>query len=99
MSDVQRARVRDLYAAAHAAARYDARNACYAMSNADEYWAEGTQAWFDATARVDVNGGVNSRDALCERDADLAALMVEVYGEGGGWRYTHDCPGAFVVPS
>eukprot|EP00967_Tisochrysis_lutea_P157827 scaffold321232_cov17-Tisochrysis_lutea.AAC.1 len=25
---------------------------CYAMENADEYWAEGTQAWFEATTRT-----------------------------------------------
>jgi len=25
---------------------------CYAISNADEYWAEGTQAWFEATIRT-----------------------------------------------
>ncbi len=71
---------------------------CYAASNADEYWAEGTQvphlccapaccravqhgpaaapytllsttatctqAWFDATVRRDVNGGINSRQGL-----------------------------------
>lgn len=39
----------DAYAAAHASGGYDV--SCYMMENESEYWAEGTQAWFDATVR------------------------------------------------
>ncbi|KAF8071143.1 GPA3 [Scenedesmus sp. PABB004] len=69
---------------------------CYAMENADEYWAEGTQAWFGATARTDVNGGVSSRAALRRRDPQLAALLQRVYGRNP-WQYVGTCPGSFVV--
>lgn len=37
------------YEAAAASGAYD--SSCYMMANASEYWAEGTQAWFDATVR------------------------------------------------
>ena len=37
------------YEAARASGGYDL--SCYMMANESEYWAEGTQAWFDATVR------------------------------------------------
>jgi hypothetical protein len=52
----------------------------YMMANKNEYWAEGTQAWFDVTVRKDVNGGINTRGAVKEHDPDLAAVLEKVYG-------------------
>mmetsp|Transcript_22933 Transcript_22933/g.74282 ORF Transcript_22933/g.74282 Transcript_22933/m.74282 type:complete len:265 (+) Transcript_22933:828-1622(+) len=60
---------------------------CYMASNPDEYWAEGTQAWFDATARTDVNGHVSSRARLCAHDPALALLLRHAYGDTA-WRFT-----------
>ena len=60
---------------------------CYMGSNADEYWAEGTQAWFDATVREDVNACVNSRSRLKAHDPALALLLKHAYGDGP-WRFT-----------
>ena len=60
---------------------------CYMASNADEYWAEGTQAWFDATIRRDVNSGVNNRTRLQAHDPALALLLSSTYGDGP-WRFT-----------
>ena len=39
----------EAYRAARQGGRYDA--SAYCMSNECEYWAEATQAWFDATVR------------------------------------------------
>eukprot|EP00030_Apusomonadida_sp_AF-17_P002799 a341840_7.p1 GENE.a341840_7~~a341840_7.p1 ORF type:complete len:375 (+),score=92.18 a341840_7:42-1127(+) len=60
----------------------------YMMANEEEYWAEGVQAWFDASVRTDVNDGVNTREGLAERDPALAALMRAVFGSNE-WRYPH----------
>jgi hypothetical protein len=51
---------------------------CYMMDNADEYWAEGCQSWFDATVRSDVNSGINTRQKLKAHDPQFAALLTEV---------------------
>ena len=48
------------------------------MDNADEYWAEGCQSWFDATIRTDVNDGVNTRERLKRHDPGLAAALEKV---------------------
>lgn len=48
------------------------------MENADEYWAEGCQSWFDATVRTDVNSGINTRPALKQHDPRFARLLTEV---------------------
>ena len=53
----------------------------YMMADAQEYWAEATQAWFNVTARKDVNGGYNTRDKIRSRDLALSALLQEVYGD------------------
>ena len=63
----------------------------YIGSSADEYWAEGTQAWFGGTCRADVNEGWNSREALRAHDAALGALLASAYGEGE-WRFTSELP-------
>jgi hypothetical protein len=63
----------------------------YMFSNAEEFWANGTQAWFEAIARTDVNMGITTRDQLRELEPNLAPIMEEVYGDGD-WRYRQDCP-------
>lgn len=60
---------------------------CYMASCPEEYWAEGTQSWFDATARVDVNCGVNTREKLRRHDPALGLLLFGAYGDGS-WRFT-----------
>jgi hypothetical protein len=51
---------------------------CYMMADADEYWAEACQSFFDATVRSDVNCGINTRDKLQQYDPQLAQLLAEV---------------------
>jgi hypothetical protein len=63
----------------------------YMFSNAEEFWANGTQAWFHAIGRTDVNAGIITRAGLCRDLPGLGALMREVYGDGR-WLYTDDCP-------
>ncbi len=48
------------------------------IENADEYWAEGTQSWFDATIRTDVNDGHNTREKLKRHDPWLSDILAEV---------------------
>ena len=60
----------------------------YAITNRAEYWAEGTQSWFDTNrANDDQHNHVDTRDKLKEYDPALAALLTEVYGDRD-WRYT-----------
>jgi hypothetical protein len=69
----------------------------YAMTNADEYWAEGVQDYFNASrAAYGVNGGgdgydgpIASRAALQQDDPALAGLIAEVFGDNA-WRPS--CP-------
>ena len=63
----------------------DRQRPVYASSNEQEYWAEGTQAWFDH-ANPRNSGGLNTRDDVKKQDPQLAALLVEIYGDGP-WRY------------
>eukprot|EP00929_Paragymnodinium_shiwhaense_P002330 TRINITY_DN102559_c0_g1_i1.p2 TRINITY_DN102559_c0_g1~~TRINITY_DN102559_c0_g1_i1.p2 ORF type:complete len:118 (+),score=28.82 TRINITY_DN102559_c0_g1_i1:498-851(+) len=65
--------------------------ALYMFSCPEEFWANGTQAWFHAIGRRDVNAGILTRAHLRERLPGLAALMEEVYGDGH-WFYNEDCP-------
>ena len=59
----------------------------YAMENPAEYWAEGTQSWFDTNRANDHDHGpIDTRAELKEYDPDFAALLTEVYGDGP-WRY------------
>ncbi len=61
----------------------------YASSNKEEYWAEGTQSWFNTNRENDAqHNHVSKRDILKEYDPDLAALLTEIYGDGD-WRYTN----------
>ena len=50
----------------------------YAASNADEYWAEGVQAWFDVGWSLT---GVDTRTELEAYDATFAGIMREVFGD------------------
>jgi hypothetical protein len=60
----------------------------YAITNRAEYWAEGTQSWFDTNrANDDQHNHVDTRDKLKEYDPALAALLTEVFGDTD-WRYT-----------
>jgi len=61
------------------------RSPVYASSNEQEYWAEGTQAWFDH-ANPRNSGGLDTRDDVKQKDPQLAALLTEIYGDGP-WRY------------
>ena len=60
----------------------------YAITNRAEYWAEGTQSWFDTNrANDDQHNHVDTRDKLKAYDPALAALLTEVYDDMD-WRYT-----------
>ena len=60
----------------------------YAITNRAEYWAEGTQSWFDTNrANDDQHNHVDTRDKLNEYDPALALLLTEVFGDTD-WRYT-----------
>lgn len=60
----------------------------YAITNKAEYWAEGTQSWFDTNrANDDQHNHVDTRDKLKAYDPSLATLLTEIYGDVD-WRYT-----------
>jgi hypothetical protein len=59
----------------------------YAATNRSEYWAEGVQSWFDTNREDDHDHNhVNTRTELKEYDPRLAALCLEVLGDGE-WKY------------
>ncbi|GFH26612.1 VHL domain-containing protein [Haematococcus lacustris] len=93
LSDAQLEEVNRLYEAAKLQGLYT--RDIYAMENAEEYWAEGTQAWFDATVRCDVNDGINTRQRMKDHDPGLASMLQMAYGDGT-WRYLHDAPTTFT---
>ena len=60
----------------------------YAITNKAEYWAEGTQSWFNTNrANDDQHNHVDTRDKLKAYDPSLASLLSEVFGDMD-WRYT-----------
>ena len=63
----------------------------YASSDRGEYWAEGTRFWFNPEDTSDEKSHnrnhINTRIELKNYDPPLAALLTEIYGDGG-WRYT-----------
>ena len=60
----------------------------YAITNKAEYWAEGTQSWFDTNRANDSeHNHVDTRNKLKEYDPALVALLTEVFGDTD-WRYT-----------
>jgi hypothetical protein len=61
----------------------------YAATNVQEYWAEGTQSWFDCNTPTDdgrVHNGVWRREKLAAYDPRLAAFLAETFGDRE-WRY------------
>ena len=70
MDDEQRQSVCGAYEEAKQLGLYQKH--IYMMANADEYWAEATQSWFDATARTGdrhacyISVKVSSSIALCD---------------------------------
>lgn len=63
----------------------------YVALNPDEYWAECTQAWFEATIRQDATSGVITRKLLKTKDPLMATIMTAVWGDLE-WRYHHTAP-------
>jgi hypothetical protein len=88
MSEEERRRVHECYDLAQAKKLYSEN---YMSSNADEYWAEGCQSWFDATIRTDVNDGHNTRSKLKSHDPDLSSILAVTLGDGP-WRFPHTAP-------
>lgn len=73
------ARVNRAYAEAIAAGRWKGE---YASTNVDEYWAVGTQFWFNSNKVATFDGRVVLSDAdLAAYDPPLAAVLREVYGD------------------
>lgn len=66
----------------------------YVSANSEEYFAECSQAWFDATIREDATDGVNTREKLKKRDPLMATIMVAVWGDNS-WRYPQTAPAEF----
>ena len=63
----------------------------YMFSNVEEFWANGSQAWFHAITRTDVNAGITTRELVKSKLPRLAKLMTEVYGDSV-WTYSDTCP-------
>ncbi|MEW4447802.1 glycoside hydrolase [Qipengyuania sp. JC766] len=60
----------------------------YAMTNMDEYWAEGTQFWFNSNRLAVMDGRrVLNHEDLAAYDPALFAVLAEAYGEA------HELPG------
>lgn len=77
-------RLRKAYSDALAAGKW---KGTYAATNHQEYWAEGVQSWFDNNRENDdLHNHVNTRSELKKYDPALAALCLEVFGDGP-WRY------------
>jgi len=74
------ARVEAAFAAARAAGKW---RGDYAAVTVDEYWAEGTQFWFETNmvSRLD-DGTILGAADLARYDPALAAVLAEVYGAG-----------------
>ncbi|MGC4001753.1 MAG: hypothetical protein QM811_00770 [Pirellulales bacterium] len=79
-------RLRDVF---EAAKKDDLWTKTYAMTNHREYWAEGTQSWFDTNRKNDgQHNDIDTREKLKRYDPRLAALLEEIYGDRP-WRYVH----------
>lgn len=71
-------RVERAYAAARAAGRWQGE---YGETTVDEYWAEGTQFWFNSNRLAVIDGRrVLSAEDLLSYDPALYAVLEEVYG-------------------
>ncbi len=59
----------------------------YAMSNVDEYWAEGVQSYFDANrANDDQHNDIDTREELASYDPELFQLIDQSF-QKNAWRY------------
>lgn len=67
----------------------------YISANANEYWANIVTAYFSATARTDVNAGINTRTKLKEADPDGYALVEEVFKDAPGMSCATDARGHY----
>ncbi|HVU17816.1 MAG TPA: hypothetical protein VHD32_12890 [Candidatus Didemnitutus sp.] len=86
-----------LHEAYEAATRAGLWRGTYAGSNYREYWAVGTQCWFDCSRTNDVDhNAVGTRADIKKYDPRLAALLSSVYGDGE-WRYIR--PAKRIPPS
>jgi hypothetical protein len=65
----------------------------YSATNADEYWAEGVQDWFDSNEQAIPTNGIhnqiNTRAELLAYDPALASLIAEVFPTSN---FTARCP-------
>lgn len=60
----------------------------YAITNREEYWAEGTQSWFNTNwTNNRLHNHVKTREQLKRYDPELGTLLTEVFGDTN-WRYT-----------
>ena len=59
----------------------------YATVNHKEYWAEASEAWFNPRTTASFDRFGDTREDLKAYDPEVAALLTEIYGDGG-WRYT-----------
>jgi hypothetical protein len=76
-----------LRAAYDAAKRAGLWKNTYAGSNYREYWAVGSQCWFDCSRTNDSDhNGIGTRAEIKTYDPRLAALLAEVFGDRD-WRY------------
>lgn len=82
-------RIKAAYEAATDKNLYDPSS--YLASNEEEYWAEATQAWFEATVRLDATSKMITRKAVKKLDPELAGILIEVWGDGD-WRYLETAP-------
>jgi hypothetical protein len=73
----------------------------YAMSSRGEYWAEGTQSWFDCNRKGrnedpnvgdGVHNGIWNRELIKEYDPEFAAFLAETWGDTE-WRYSKPLSG------
>ena len=58
----------------------------FAAVNHKEYWAEASEAWFNPKTTASFDRFGDTREDLKAYDPDLAALLIEVYGDDE-WRY------------
>ena len=83
----------------HAAKKNGLWKGTYAITNRAEYWAEGTQSWFDTNrANDDQHNHVDTRDTLKEYDPGLATLLTGVFDDTD-WRYTQAVTRTHLVTS
>ena len=83
-----RRQVESAYASALAAGLW---RHTYAATNPDEYWAEGTTAWFDLNSPPDpLRNNINTRAELIEYDPTLAELLEQVYGDASAPSSCHE---------